>query len=188
MPLSVEVDQRQLQRLERVFVTVAPRRFKRGVRRAMVVARRKTHTALRRRASRDYNIKIRSLTKAVSNGRFDVQQGLFSFVGSTRPFSLMEFRGTRQLKRGVKATVKGETTLFRHAFIRPGRRSGKRLVFERVLEDGKRVSRYPISAIVGPSAADMLNRPEWDDTAIDTAFPVFADELSRQIQVAIRHG
>ena len=88
--------------------------------------------------------------------------------------------GARQTRRGVTVTVKRGRRLLRHAFVAPGRFSGKRLVFARERGAG----RYPIRALRGPSAFDVLQ--EHVAPLGDFAREQTRSEALRQIELVIR--
>ena len=93
----------------------------------------------------------------------------YSIFVKSRYLNVIEF-GARQTKRGVSAKVWGKRKIYRGAFIRGGRNSGKRLVFKKLKGDPKR-----IEALHGASLPREFHRQDMEKIfkkKIKTRFPI----------------
>jgi hypothetical protein len=122
-----------------------------------------------------YNIKATALRKRLKKSKSTYANLRASITSTGYGLHLTDVTGTRPTKKGVSVDVKKATgrKLITHAFIRPGRNSGKMIVFlrDRVsgtsvvgAGSGVRAGRYPISALYVSDPEILYNSKEnWPD-------------------------
>ena len=121
-----------------------PKAFSRALNKTTVTVKTGMIAALRSK----YNYKAAALRK-----RFKIHKAtyanLYAYVRSTGVgVHLTDIATTRPTLKGVTVNVKKSTgrKLLAHAFIAPGTKSGKQIVFLRALEGGRMVGRLPVKA------------------------------------------
>ena len=147
--MDVKISKSDLNRAERMLSGIKsgfPKAFKRTLDKTATGTKTDMVAFVRER----YNYKAKALRERITVYKCPSYKHLKSSIRSVGPgVHLTDIAQTRQTGRGVTVNVKKATgrKLIPHAFIAPGRHSGKKIVFIRETIRGKRVSRYPISPI-----------------------------------------
>ena len=136
--------------------------FPKAFSRALNKAVEGTRTDMVALVRKDYNYKAAAVRKRIS-----LQKATYAVLNAAVRSSggevhLTDIAGTRQTKKGVSVNVKKSTgrKLIPRAFIRPGRRSKKQIVFRRRMVGGKMVGRTPIDARYTSHPEQIYNTPE----------------------------
>ena len=98
-----------------------------------------------------------------------------TLLGTGRPIKLIYFKGTRQLKRGVKSKAYGVPRLYQGTFISTVG-NGHRGVFKR-----KSDRRLPIRELYGPGVPQAMAEQKIQQSMRTTGFKTFRTELHRQL-------
>jgi hypothetical protein len=147
--MEVKVNQDDLARMKRDLVwleTGFPKAFKRALDKTATGAKTDMVNDIRSK----YNYKATALRKRMTVFKCPSYKTLNAKTRSAGPgIHLTDVTGTRQTKKGVTVNVKKETgrQLIPSAFISPGSKSKKPIVFIREKVGGRRVARLPISPI-----------------------------------------
>ena len=126
-------------------------------------------TVARRNISKEMGLKqkdVKDSLKINKASKFDLAA---SVTGTGRHIRLIKFKGTRQLKAGVKSAAWGDPTLYPSTFIQTIPSTGGRNVFKR-----KTAARLPIKTVWGPSVPRTMASDEvWKamEEAIRDRFP-----------------
>ena len=96
---------------------------------------------------------------------------------------LVDFGNPKQMKQGVKVTVKrgGGRSMYRHAFL-ANVRGPKRQIYWRAKEGGKMVPRGPLRVLFGPTIAQIVSAPPFVAKLLTTANERIVDTLRQQIK------
>jgi len=170
--VQIKVDEKSLKEAERILRAV-PRAFPRVLSRAINRTIDMAATDLKRRTAEQINLPKGEIAKGIGK-----RKASYSSLGGAidavpyRP-ALTKFKGTRQLKRGVKYRIGAEGfKMILHGFIAT-MESGHRGVFKRL-----DIRRLPIKELRGPSIWKVIsNTPGLLNEANRKA----AENLSKQV-------
>lgn len=143
-----------------------------------------------REVAKSYALKISTLkanTIDVEKSRVSTLTANVRIKGTLIP--LGEFGNPRQLKKGVKVTVKrgAGRTMYKHAFL-ANVRGGKQQVYWRAIESGKRVGRGPLKILLGPSVAQIISAPAFVAKLMRIASERITDTLRQQIKSRVENA
>ena len=147
-----------------------PRKY---VQKAMVTALNKVGAEVVTQAKRELKdatgLKAGVVAKKIKKDKARKGDETYSIHIKSRYLNVIEF-GARQTKKGVSAKVWGKRKVYRGAFIRSGRNSGKQLVFKKRKNTPKR-----IEALHGASLPREFERQDMAkifNKKIKTRFPI----------------
>lgn len=203
MSFDIQIDDREIRRLENDVSQDVRTGVKRAQRRALSLTRRKSGTLVSGHVRETYNIQARRLKRDVVLTRANYSSMSFRVIGRPGPISTIRFRGkagpARKTQRGVSVAVKiGERRVIRSAF-KATALGGNEQIMSRFAPDGTplpfrtmRRGRYAgqrkqvVRVVKGPSAANMLFETEVDEPLAAEATTVFLSEVDRQLRLFLR--
>jgi len=176
MPMSVEISRLDMAALDRILIGT-----KNGAVPVLVRALNRTLTSVKSRAARevaaDLNVTQARIKKNfVKSHNATWTNPTAGFVAQGKPLGLVDFIGTRQVRRGVSAKVKksGTREIIRHAF-KSILWAGKEDVGQRIYEGERKPPRgtypytsyralpfeyrWPVKRLTGPRIEDELGKP-----------------------------
>lgn len=174
---TIKIDETSLKDAERILSSV-PRAFPRAMRRAVNRTIDMAATDVNRRVRRQVNLPAREVSRGVK--KFKASSGLSASLAAVphRP-SLVQFKGTRQLKRGVKYRIGSEGfKQIAHAFITE-MKSGHRGVYLR-----RESARLPIGEREGPSIWQVITNT---NGLLSEAGAKAAENLNKQMNDYVTH-
>lgn len=191
--MPIVIDSRELTALRRTLEDVS-KNAKRDMGRALSSTQRATVTETTRATAENYTASTRRIKQGTRASKVNTQDLSFTITGLRKPIQLQEYKHRASRKNGVVAQVR-KTEGFKpipSAFkVRAGNFGGgggsKARIFQRVrLVGGGQVGRLPITALSGPSVADMLNNEQVVTRVGNFALNKLSAEIIRQIEVAFR--
>lgn len=191
--MPIVIDSRELTALRRTLEDVS-KNAKRDMGRALSSTQRATVTETTRATAENYTASTRRIKAGTRASKVNTQGLSFTITGLRKPIQLKEYKHRASRKNGVVAQVR-KTEGFKpipSAFkVRAGNFGGgggsKARIFQRVrLAGGGQVGRLPITALSGPSVADMLNNEQVVTRVGNFALNKLSAEIIRQIEVAFR--
>jgi len=191
--MPIVIDSRELTALRRTLEDVS-KNAKRDMGRALSSTQRATVTETTRATAENYTASTRRIKAGTRASKVNTQDLSFTITGLSKPIQLQEYKHRASRKNGVVAQVR-KTEGFKpipSAFkVRAGNFGGgggsKARIFQRVrLVGGGQVGRLPITALSGPSVADMLNNEQVVTRVGNFALNKLSAEIIRQIEVAFR--
>jgi hypothetical protein len=159
--MEIRLDKSDLNRAKRMLAD-CKNGFPKAFSRALNKTTTGTRTDMVDLVRSDYNYKATAIRKRISVQK-STQAVLSAAVRSSGgSVHLTDIATTRQTKKGVTVNVKKSTgrQLIPRAFIRPAKRSGKKIVFRRQEQNGRMVGRLPIEARYASHPEIIYNTPE----------------------------
>ena len=195
MARNVSVDSSEVQELERIFGTTAPKALKKAMRLSLTRTRSGAKSETSKKIREHYEIKAKRVKQDIVMTRVNFSSFQFSLIGRKKPISTISFGRPRQVRAGVSVTVeKGERKLIKRAFIARGL-NGKTQVFSRFTEEGSLLPirkmeqgrhvgerRRVIRGLKGPSASDMFKKADIEEHIAGFARDRFLSELQRNLR------
>ncbi len=170
--IQIKIDEASLKEAQRILRT-APRAFPRVMRRAINRTVDMAATDLKRRTADQINLPKGEVSKGIGKRKASYANLSGAVYAKSHRPALTKFKGTRQLKRGVKYRIGAEGfKMILHGFIAT-MTSGHRGVFLR-----KDIARLPIKELKGPSIWKVISNTPGLLTAANQKA---AKNLSKQV-------
>ena len=184
--LDTEPLRRRLKQLEKAAA-------RRTLQRSLSKAKRVMKTEARRQVQRRLNVSVRGFNRATKTTTALRQRRALAAEVRIQglPVPAIEFRGTRQTKRGVSVQIKpgGARTIWKNSFIAT-MDSGHRGVFQRHPQKIKprtkpKYHALSIREMMGPHVIRALDRPRTRRLVTAKGKRAFLDEFDRQVKLSL---
>ncbi len=151
--------------------------------RALVSSQRAAKAEFTRATRLVYNVKVASFQANLNVTEKDEARLSYKVIGSNKGITVASF-GARQTKRGLTFQTRkdGGKKLIKSGFF-PSSGNKSAVPFKR---DGEK--RLPISAVYGPSVADMINSQLVQRPALDKTKERLNAEIEKRINRIVRGG